>query len=119
MKIDVDFLPVVQLNSMLVLIQFFVVDLDIYYKEILFQVLLIEHLYKLFELVLMVLNCFYLREKKRTIFTIDQDRKKIFFLLRQRERERAMTRLNVLYPIRSMRKRRYWMNNDMLIYHRQ
>jgi len=47
---------------MFVLIQFVVVDSNIYCKEILFQVQLIVHLYKLFELVLMVLNCFYLCE---------------------------------------------------------
>jgi hypothetical protein len=75
---------------MLGLIQFFVDDLNIYYKEILFQVPLIEHLYKLFELVLMVLYCFYLweqheqKKKKIIILVIDQyGERKSFFLLEQ------------------------------------
>ena len=108
-------LPVARLIVMLELIQYVVDDSNIYCREILSLVRLVEHLYKQFLLVWRVLNCFYLwKEIPWSKLLINKNRNVLLFLLYQ-----AMTRLNVLYPIRPMRKHRYWMNNDMIIYHRQ
>ena len=63
-------LPVVPLNKVFVQVQSVVVDLDIYYREILSPIQLTEHLYKPFGLVSMVLNCFYLY-KRNKLYTID------------------------------------------------
>ena len=57
------------------------VDLDIYCREILSQVQLIERLYKPFELVSTVLNCFYLC-KRNKLYSIDD---KLLYSRRKRQ----------------------------------
>jgi hypothetical protein len=55
------FLPVVQLDVMLVQVQCVVADSNIYCREILFLIQQVEHLCTLFELVSMLGNLFALR----------------------------------------------------------